>query len=396
MVSSTSCYACGRQYGPEQKRCSCGEPVWFDVDVSRFEPPRNRSRGVWSYADVLPVEPRDDLGVASGGTPLFRASGLDEFAGCRVFLKDETQNPTGSFKDRGSAVAVGATIERGKPWIGTVSHGNMAMSTAAHAAAADLSCAVFVPDDVSDERLAAIDQYDPEIVRISGDYGRLYRETIAVDRSEIEFVNSDTPLRIEGQKTIAYEIVEDFDGDGPDAIVLPVSSGGQASAIWKALRELREAGVVETLPRLYLAQAAACDPIAAAYRAGADEVRAIDPGKTIAYSIANADPPSGTRALAAVRETGGAVVSVPDDEIQTAQAAFARCAGSCVEPASATALAGLARLSQRGAISVDEKIVVVATGSGFKELGSTAVDDGRMTDVSAVQLTIDAIVGADG
>lgn len=394
MDTATTCYACGNRYGPERKRCDCGEPVWFETDASGFEWPTSREQGTWAYADLLPVDPPDDLGSAAGGTPLFRAARLDEYAGCTLYVKDETENPTGTFKDRGSAVAVAAAREREKSWIGTVSHGNMAMSTAAHAAAAGLNCAVFVPADVSTARLTAIAQYDPEIVRVRGDYGRLYRETLAVEEPAIEFVNSDTPLRVAGQKTVAFEICERFGPDGPDAIVLPTSSGGHASAIWKGLRELREAGLLDDLPRISLAQAAACDPIAEAFREGAESVSPIEPGETIAYSIANADPPSGTRALAAVRETGGSVVSVPDEEIRRAQAALAREAGCCVEPASATALAGLARLSEEGDLSPSEEVVLVATGTGFRELDATA-DAGRAVDDRDLQATVAELTDGD-
>ena len=399
-MNATICYACGRRYDATRKHCDCGEPVWFEMDSEGFVWRTTREQGMWPYADLLPVGVPDDLGVAAGGTPLVRAARLDDYAGCTLFIKDETENPTGTFKDRGSAVAVAATRERGREWIGTVSHGNMAMSTAAHAAAAGLNCVVFVPEDISAARLAAIAQYDPEIVRIRGDYGRLYRETLAAD-SAVEFVNSDTPLRVAGQKTVVYEICERFaldaaNGNGsdvPDAIALPVSSGGQASAVWLALREFREADLLDDLPAIYLAQAAACDPIAQAYRSGADEVSPIDAEETVAYSIANADPPSGTRALTAVRETGGAVVSVPDEEILDAQAQLAGKAGLCVEPASATALAGLRRLADRGELTSDDEVAMIATGTGFRELDATTTDRGRVVDVADLGTTLSELAG---
>nr|WP_240334702.1 pyridoxal-phosphate dependent enzyme [Halorussus sp. MSC15.2] len=298
--------------------------------------------GVWRYADLLPVGPlagaNAGVAAAAGATPLVRVPDLD--AGCRLHLKDESENPTGSFKDRGSAVGAAWASAAGRDWVGTVSHGNMAISVAANAAGSGPdgpNALVLVPDDISGERLAAIARYDPAVLRVAGDYGRLYYDALDAD-APVEFVNSDTPLRVAGQKTTALELCEAFASAGgasgptgasspaPDAIVLPVSSGGHASATWKALRELRAAGLLaeSDLPRLYLVQAAACDPIAAAYRRGADEVTAAsDTEDTVAYSIANADPPSGTRALAAARETGGAVLSVPDDAILDAKADLA-------------------------------------------------------------------------
>ncbi|WP_254533037.1 pyridoxal-phosphate dependent enzyme [Natrinema gelatinilyticum] len=184
---------------------------------------------------------------------------------------------------------------------------------------------------------------------------------------DIEFTNSDSPRHVAGQKIVAFEICELFALNVPDTIALPVSSGSNASVIWKGLRELRAAGLLDTLPRLYWVQAA-CDPIARAYRDSAQEVTRVESSETVAYSIGNHDPPSGTRALRAVRETGGAVVYVSENEILDATAAFATETGLCVEPASTVALAGVRTLADVGEVSDDEEVVCVATGTGFKEL----------------------------
>lgn len=398
------CYACGETATlGAAKRCSCGEPLWVETDASDFSWPDETPPGVGGvsrHADLLPACPTAGVGAAAGGTPLLRTPTLDDFAGCRLYCKDESENPTGTFKDRGSAVGVAWAEANDCEWVGTVSHGNMAISTAALAAGSGLNAVVLVPEDVPSPRLAAIAQYRPEILRVSGDYGRLYYETLDSE-SPVEFVNSDTPLRVAGQKTTTLEICEAFalgvnaeeDARGarraplaqsgasgarraPDALVLPTSSGGHASAAWKALRELRDADLLdaESMPRLYLVQAAACDPIAAAFREGADGVSAVESGETIAYSIANADPPSGTRALAAVRDTGGAVVSVPDDEIRLAKRRLATDAGLCVEAASATALAGIRQLSDAGEIFADDSVVAVLTGTGFRQLDANSAD----------------------
>ncbi len=205
MARRLRCYDCGNAYDcKDRTRCSCGEPLWFDVDAAGFEWPNEpRSAGMWRYRDVLPV--RNGDGPVPGPTPLVRADRLDEYAGCRLSLKHEGVNPTGSFKDRGTAVGVAAAVDAGDEWIGTVSHGNMALSTSAYAAAAGLDCAVFVPADTPPERLKLIARHDPCIFRVDGDYGQLYADTLDLD-TEVTFVNSDTPLRVAGQKTIAYEI----------------------------------------------------------------------------------------------------------------------------------------------------------------------------------------------
>ncbi|GAB6862014.1 pyridoxal-phosphate dependent enzyme [Haloplanus litoreus] len=387
MTDSLRCYRC-RESSPRSAgaRCACGEALWFDVDADDFDPGGHADRsGIGRYLDLLPVDDLRGLASAAGGTPLIRTDRLDDFAGCRTWVKDEGEHPTGSFKDRGSAVGVADALARGCSAVGTVSHGNMAMSVAAHAAAVDLDCAVLVPADIPSERLAIIDQYGPEILRIDGDYGRLYEESLRVGNDlGIEFLNSDVPLRVAGQKTTTLELVDAFRPSAPDAVVMPISSGGHASGAWKALRDLRDCGALPSTPKLCFVQAAACDPVATAFRNGSETVSPATGGETIAYSIANADPPSGTRALAAARATDGAVVSVDDDEIRDAKARLARDAGLCVETASATTLAGTRRLVAEGVLAPDDRVALVATGSGFKE--STVTGGERATAVPLADL----------
>ncbi|MFC7165670.1 threonine synthase [Halospeciosus flavus] len=396
------CYDCGSRTTTPVARCDCGEPLWLATDPSALSTfdwdAVTDAPGMWRYAPLLPVDgvPADDAGLlhAAGGTPLLRTPALDDFAGARVHVKVEGEHPTGSFKDRGSALGV-AAVAAGHAGdvsaVGTVSHGNMAMSTAAFAAAADLPCLVLVPADVPEARLEVVAQFDPTVRRVAGDYGRLYERTLDVGPDHgVAFLNSDVPLRTAGQKTTTLEICEAFatgadtassatastPASAPDAIVFPVSSGGHASAAWKALRELRESGVLDAadVPSLYLVQAAACAPIAEAFEADAEDVTPVEEDETIAYSIANPDPPSGKRALAAARDTGGAVLAVDDDAIRTAQRELATEAGLSVEAASAVALAGLQELTTRGTVDASDDVAVVATGTGLKEATGATVE----------------------
>ncbi|ELY56046.1 threonine synthase [Natronococcus amylolyticus DSM 10524] len=391
MTRQVRCYDCAETYGiDDRKRCTCGEPLWFETDSSSFEwPDEEWTTGMWRYADVLPVT--DPVGVPPGTTPLVRAARIDEYAGCRLHVKNEAQNPTGSFKDRGTAVGVGYAVQTDRDWIGTVSHGNMALSTSAYAASAGLECAVFVPADTPVERLELIDRHDPHIFRVEGDYGRLYAETLALETG-VWFINSDTPLRVAGQKTVAYEIFEQLHPAEPDALVLPISSGGQASAVWKAVRELESAGLIDDVPRLYFVQAAACDPIATAYRNGESVVTPVVADETIAISIANSDPPSGTRALVAARDTGGTVISVPDNEIRDAMARVATSVGTDVEPSSAVAVAGVRRLSRSGDVGADDDVAAILTGSGYKERYDAEVDS-RTIDLDDLEQDLASVVG---
>lgn len=364
MGATLECYSCGARETFPTRRCSCGEPLWFVYPDSPVPDEPDASDGMWTSGAQLPAIGPDGFPGAVGGTPLYRADGVADGIGS-VWIKDETVNPTGSFKDRGSAVGAAWAVEREMERIGTVSHGNMARSIAATGAALGLEAVVLVPADIPQDRLGHIGVYGPTLVRVDGDYGRLYEQSYGLE-STIDglFVNSDDPLRVAGQKTIATEIMARAD---PDAIVLPVSSGGNASAVWKGLRELHRAGQIGTIPRLYLVQAAACSPIADAYHAGRSTVDPVEPAETVAYSIANANPPSGNRALAAVEATDGAVLSVTDDEIIDAQRRLSRRAGRRVEPASATTLAGLDALAARGDVDQDEGVVLVMTGTGLTE-----------------------------
>jgi threonine synthase len=401
MSASVVCFRCGERYDDETRvRCACGEPLWFDTPETDFTFADDRDRdGMWRYESLLPIERPDGVARAAGGTPLVRSPGLDRAAGCRVYVKDESENPTGAYKDRGSAVAVSHAIEAGTDVVGTISYGNMGISTAAHAASLGRECIVLVPDEIPQARLELIAQYEPSIVQVEGDYGALYADGVALSASHpISILVSDAPARISGYKTVVFEIYESLAPNTPDAIALPASSGGFASGVWRGLRDLAALDLLDELPRLYLVQTASADPITRAFDSGATEPTALSPEETeetIAHSIGNPDPPSGARGLAAVRETNGAVVSVTDAEIRTAQRRFAVDGGFCVEPAAATPLAGLARLSERGAIASDEEVVIVPTGTGFKERGTGDVSvSTERTSRSALPELLESLLDA--
>ncbi|TKX58824.1 pyridoxal-phosphate dependent enzyme [Halorubrum sp. SS7] len=366
-MEQLTCYDCGETYPfGDATRCRCGEPLWFETDAAAFDWPDTSDGSLgretlWRYESVLPATAPAGLAAAAGGTPLFRAPSIESTGGPRIHLKVEGVNPTGSFKDRGTAVG----ISRIDGPVGTVSHGNMALSVAAHAAAADREAVILVAEDTPDSRLAMIAQHDPHLFRVHGEYGRLYHDTLEDDLGAA-FLNSDAPLRVAGQKTVAYEICEAFAPDAPDAIVLPVSSGGQASGVWKALRELNAAGLLSATPRIYLAQAARCDPIAQSYRRGASRVEPVTGEPTAAVSINNADPPSGNRALAAVAETDGGVVSVPEEAMLAERDRLAADAGVSVEPSCAVATAAVRDLAAAGEFGPDDDVAVILTGSGYK------------------------------
>jgi threonine synthase len=279
------CWACGARTDDDHRvRCDCGEPLRFDIDAAGFELGDAPERpGLWQYGAMLPVDAPEGLAAAAGDTPLVRSERLDPVAGCRVAVKYETENPTGSYKDRGSAVAVTLATRRGVDAVGTVSYGNMAMSTAAHAASLDRECVALVPSGTPEARLALIARYGPTVLRVDEDYRQLYDDVLDL-RSPVAFFLSDPPARISGYKTCVFEVIKQA-SEPPDALVLPVSSGGFANGVFRGVCDLLAAGEIGTAPRLYLVQPTAADPVTRAFETGSDEVEPLaGAGETVARS----------------------------------------------------------------------------------------------------------------
>jgi threonine synthase len=304
--------------------------------------------------------------MGEGGTPLLHARRLGAAVGCEdLWLKDESRNPTGSFKDRGTAVAVAVLAAAGVELIGTVSTGNMARSVAAYAARAGLRATIWVGASTPAHKLAPIAIHGADLVRIDAPYGEIYRTSLLWGANhDVVFVNSDSALRVEGQKTIAYEIAEQCSGRPVDWLLVPTSSGGNFSAIGKGFREIVDLGHLQRSPRLVAVQAAGCSPIASAWEAGAEEPVEVGPARTVAGAISNPTPPSGARALRWARETGGLALKVTDVEILSAQKEIGALTGRFVQPASAAGIAALRKLMQSETIRSDDRVAVLLTGAG--------------------------------
>lgn len=351
------CPLCGRTYDGPVQRCECGGPVEFE----RFRGEPYIGRSVWErFWDFWPVEPELELSLGEGDTPLVRSK-LGKELGIRLYLKNETVNPTWSFKDRGTFLAMSHALKAGHKTVGTVSTGNMAASVAAYASRFGLKSKILVSENASNEKLKAVSVYGGEVVRVSGDYGRLYFESLELgERLGIYFINSDNPFRVEGYKGIAFEIAE---GASPDYVLVPTSSGGLFRGIAKGFLELHENGLMDELPTLVAVQAEGCSPVCRAFREGKSRVERFENPKTIAKAIANPYPPSGDAVLRLLREFNWKCVSVSDGEVVEAQRKLAN-EGLFVQPASATGVAALKRLE----IPEGAKVVSILTGSGLKTL----------------------------
>jgi len=370
------CRACGTLYdaGPEYVCEACFGPLEVVYDYPRIAAETTRREiasgptSIWRYRALLPTEPHPS-DLEPGWTPLVRAERLGRALGLRhLYLKNDTTNPTWSFKDRVVAIAVGAARRFGFEVLACASTGNLANAVAAHAARAGLRAVVFVPAELEAAKLLTSAVYGPTIVEVEGTYDDVNRLcTEIAGEYPWAFANINVrPFYSEGCKTIAFEVVEQLGWRFPDHVVVPVASGNLLVKTEKAFEELRIVGLVEgELPRLHGAQAAGCAPVAAAFRDGAELVRPVRP-QTVAKSLAIGNPADGYYALRAVRRTGGVVEEATDEEIVEGIALLARLEGIFAETAGGVTVAVLRKLAEAGVVDPDATVVAFITGSGLK------------------------------
>jgi threonine synthase len=324
---------------------------------------------IWRYADLLPA-------VASGAdlnpgcTPLVRADRLAAELGLgELYLKDDTRNPTGSFKDRVVAVALTKARELGLKVAACASTGNLANAVAAAAARAGMESYVFIPADLERAKVVTTAVFGGHVIAVDGTYDDVNRlcAELTSDRPEWAFVNVNVrTYYAEGSKTLAFEVAEQLGWELPDHVVVPVGSGSQLTKIHKGFHELAQVGLVKERPvRISGAQAAGCAPVATAFAEGSDVVRPVRP-QTIAKSIAIGNPADGWYALDVVRSTGGGLGAVSDEAVVEAIQLLARTEGIFAETAGGVTIATLAELARTGVIRRDERVVAYITGNGLK------------------------------
>lgn len=320
------------------------------------------------YGEFFPFrEPYDELDLGEGMTPLVWTPALAKKYGIgAVAFKNETANPTWSFKDRGTATALRHAKILGFSRIGTVSTGNMAASVAAFGAKTGVETTILVSSDIPSEKLNPIAIYHPRLIRVHGDYSRLYSESLRLgEELGIYFMNSDVPFRVEGSKTIAFEICEQTSFRVPDFVIVPTSAGGNIRGIEKGFREFYKVGLIARIPTIVCVQAEGCSPIVKAFEKKSLVVERFSNPHTIAHAIENPFPPSGNQVLRVLNKNSGVALAVSDEEILAAQKELAET-GLFVQPASASSLAALKRLVHDGALKSNHCVVCVLTGSGLK------------------------------
>jgi len=382
------CASCGNRYGDRDSapRCvSCGGllelvhpvPALRGADLRAIFAARRgdgpgSSSGVWRYQElVLPNAADHVVSHPEGNTPLLARERASAYAGVsNLLLKHEGHNPTGSFKDRGMTVGVTQARRIGARAVACASTGNTSASLAAYAAQAGIPALVFVPaGQVASGKLAQSLAYGARTLLVNGDFDAcLALVQQASERLGIYLLNSINPFRVEGQKTIAIEALEQLGWDAPDWLALPAGNLGNTAAFGKALREVYELDLIERVPRIAAVQAAGAAPFASSFRDGFT-TRPKVKAETVATAIRIGDPASFDRAVQAIRYTNGVVTTVSDAEILDAKAVIDASGVGC-EPASAASVAGVRRLVGEGIIRPSDRVVAVLTGHVLKDPGA--------------------------
>jgi threonine synthase len=332
--------------------------------------PGATASGVWRFREIVLPSAEAVVSYPEGNTPLLHRVALDRWTGMEhLLIKHEGQNPTGSFKDRGMTVGVTQALRIGAKAVACASTGNTSASLAAYAAQAGLPALVLVPADaVAMGKLAQTLAYGARTLLVRGDFDQCLRMVDeAAEELGVYLLNSINPFRIEGQKTIVFELLQQLSWEAPDWIILPAGNLGNTAAFGKAIREAHQWGLITRRPRLAAVQAAGAAPFARSFEEGFARRFAVK-AETVATAIRIGDPASYERAVTAIRETNGIVRSVSDPELLEAKAAIDAAGVGC-EPASAASLAGLRQMVRDGTVRPGEKIVAILTGHILKDPG---------------------------
>jgi len=363
------CPHCGRTYPVHTRlwRCKCGEALSLrgrpPFRVEAIDP---GERSLWRYREMLPVREEHIVSLGEGFTPLVEARLHD----LPFLAKLEFLAPTGSFKDRGTAVMVSFLKELGIKRVVDDSSGNAGASLAAYAARAGMRASIYVPAHASPIKRAQIAAYGAELIPVLGPRARATEAAQAAVSEDVYYAShAHNPLILEGTKTLAYELWEQLDGESPDALVLPVGQGTLLLGAYLGFSDLIRAGLLERMPRLFAVQATGCAPLYRAYKEGKEEAVPVERDETVAEGIRITRPVRARLVLRAVRESGGAVLAVNDEEIKHAQSLLAQ-QGLYVEPTSAVPVAALPQLREK--LGTSGLLVIPLTGSGLKTSGQKA------------------------
>ena len=385
-IDHLQCVTCKRQFDEDEIEYTCPDcgPVKGTLDVvynlkqvkRRFAPEKTSaglSASHWRYLPLLPIHNPDLIQpLRTGWTPLYQPQKLaEELELKKLYFKDDSGNITHSYKDRASSVAIVKALEKGYTGIAAASSGNAAASISAFAASAGIPCHIYVPKAIPQAKLAQLKAYHAQVILVDGPYDEAF-DLCMQEAPKNGWYNRNTainPYLAEGKKTGALEICEQLNWQAPQVVFVPVGDGCIISGVWKGFRDLYDLGFIDALPRLVGVQAEGSSPLVKAFHRGSKEVKT-EQVSTIADSISVGFPRDQVKALRAVHQSGGKFIAVSDDEISAAQRKLPSASGIFVEPAAATAFAGLIKLTAEEQVNSDDTVVVMLTGSGLKDIST--------------------------
>jgi threonine synthase len=385
MIVELQCAVCGRTYTPDsvQYFCPvCGQvgtlDVWYDYETLKRELDRDalsasHESSMWRYKALMPIEAESAVPpLQVGWTPLYDSARLAADLGLRrVWAKDDGKNPTGSLKDRASAMIVARAMERGIRVVSTASTGNAAAALAGVGASVGMETIIFVPAAAPEAKIAQLLVYGATVLLVEDTYDVAFDLCFQMCEEQGWYCRNTgiNPFTIEGKKTVAFEIAEQMGWRVPDVVLVSVGDGNIISGVHKGFVDLHKLGWIERIPRLIGVQAEGSSPLVRAWEAGLD-ARDMQPVETdtIADSIAAGLPRDRAKALRAVRETGGTFIAVDDDSILASIPRLARLTGVFAEPSSAAVYAGARRAVELGMIHADETAALLLTGTGLKDI----------------------------
>ncbi|MBI5412371.1 threonine synthase [Candidatus Peregrinibacteria bacterium] len=372
------CFSCGKLFDERETvtRClSCGDPLTIEYDLKFMRQRlnvyalKNSPVSALKYLSFYPIQDLNKIvTLDEGGTPLLRCRNLSKKLGMnKLYIKNEGANPTGVFKDRGTLVEVTKALELNAKAVCLASTGNMAASVAAYSSIAKIPCYVLVPEGTPVGKLAQALSYGAHVIQVRGSYSDCATLAEALAKKYGFYLAGDYAFRLEGQKSQAYEIIEQLYWKCPDTVVCPVGCGTNLSAIWKGFKEFKELGLIDRLPRLIAAQSTGCNPVVKAFREKRSTFDIIEKPNTLCGAVAAGNPLDGKKILQALRESKGSAVEVTDEDALHAERELAKSEAVFVEPSGALGLAAISQLAKKGFFKKKDVVVCIATGSGLKD-----------------------------